>query len=46
MSGIGLNNLIIEATRRVDRKSYADVAINVKTTPSAKVSVNFSEISD
>ena len=44
MQGIGLNNLIVEATCRVERKSYAKVARNVKTTPSPKVSVNFSDI--
>ena len=44
MQGIGLNNSIVEATCRVKRKSYAEVARNVKTTPSPKVSVNFSDI--
>ena len=44
MQGIGLNNLIGEATCRVERKSYAEVARNDKTTPSPKVSVNFSDI--
>ena len=44
MQGIGLNNLIGEATCRVERKSYAEVARNDKTTPSSKVSVNFSDI--
>ena len=42
--GIGLNNSIGEATCRVERKSYAEVARNDKTTPSPKVSVNFSDI--
>ena len=41
MQGIGLNNSIGEATCRVERKSYAEVAGNDKTTPSPKVSVNF-----
>ena len=44
MQGIGLNNSIDEATCRVERKSYAEVAGNVKTTPSHKVSINFSDI--
>ena len=44
MQGIGLNNSIDEATCRVERKSYAEVARNDKTTPSPKVSVNFSDI--
>ena len=44
MQGIGLNNSIVEATCRVERKSYAEVARNVKTAPSPKVSVNFSDI--
>ena len=44
MQGIGLNNLIGEATCRVERKSYAEVARNDKTTTSPKVSVNFSDI--
>ena len=44
MQGIGLNNSIVEATCRVKRKSYAEVARNVKTTPSPKVSGNFSDI--
>ena len=44
MQGIGLNNSIGEATYRVERKSYAKVARNDKTTPSPKVSVNFSDI--
>ena len=44
MQGIGLNNSIGEATCRVERKSYAEVARNDKTTPSPKVSVNFSDI--
>ena len=44
MQGIGLNNSIDEATCRVERKSYAEVARNYKTTPSPKVSVNFSDI--
>ena len=44
MPGIGLNNSTVEATRSVERKSYAEVARNVKTTPSPKVSVNFSDI--
>ena len=30
MPGIGLNNSIVEATRRVGRKRYAEVARNVK----------------
>ena len=37
MQEIGLNNSIVEATCRVERKSYAEVARNVKTTPSPKV---------
>ena len=44
VQGIGLNNSIVEATCRVERKSYAEVARNDKTTPSPKVSVNFSDI--
>ena len=44
MQEIGLNNSIVEATCRVERKSYAEVARNVKTVPSPKVSVNFSDI--
>ena len=44
MQGIGLNNLIGEATCRVERKSYAEVARNDKTTPSPKVRLNFSDI--
>ena len=44
MYGIGLNNLIVEATPRVERKSYAEFARNVKTTPSPKTSVNFSDL--
>ena len=42
--GIGLNNLIVETTPRVERKSYAEFAKNVKTTPSPKTSVNFSDL--
>ena len=34
MSGIGLNNLIVETTRRMERKGYAEVARNAKATPS------------
>ena len=34
MSGIGLNNLIVEATRRMERKGYADVARMANATPS------------
>ena len=44
MQEIGLNNSIVEATCRVERKSYAEVARNVKTVHSPKVSVNFSDI--
>ena len=44
MQGIWLNNSIGEATCRVERKSYAEVARNDKTTPSPKVSVNVSDI--
>ena len=44
MQGIRLNNSIVEATYRAERKSYAEVARNVKTTASPKVSVNFSGI--
>ena len=44
MQGIGLNNSIDEATCRVERKSYAEVARNDETAPSPKVSVNFSDI--
>ena len=44
LQGIGLNNLIVEATCRVERKSYAEVARNVKTTPWPKVSVNCLDI--
>ena len=44
MPGIGLNNSTVEATRSVERKSNAEVVRNVKTTPSPKVSVNFSDI--
>ena len=44
MPGIGLNNWIVEATRLVERKSYAEAPRNVKTTPSPKIRVNFSDI--
>ena len=44
MQVIGLNNLIGEVTSRVERKNYVEVARNDKTTPSPKVSVNFSDI--
>ena len=44
MQGIGLSNSIGEATCRVERKSYAEVARNDKTTPSPKVSVNVPDI--
>ena len=44
MQVIGLNNSIVEATCRVERKTYAEVARNVKTTSSPKVSVKFSDI--
>ena len=44
MPRIGLNNSLVEATRRVERKSHAEVERNIKTTPSTKVSVNFSDI--
>ena len=44
MQGIRLNKSICEATCRAERKSYAEVARNDKTTPSPKVSVNFSDI--
>ena len=44
MSGIGLNNSIVEATRWMERKNYAEVARNVKTTALPKVSVHFSDI--
>ena len=37
MQGIGLNNSIGEATCRVERKSYAEVTRNDKTTPSQSV---------
>ena len=36
--------MIGEATYRVERKSYAEVTRNDKTTPSPKVSVNISDI--
>ena len=42
--GVRLNNSIVEGTCRVERKSYVVVARNDKTTPSPKVSVNFSDI--
>ena len=44
MSGIGLNNSIVEATRWMERKNYAEVARNVKTTALPNVSVHFSDI--
>ena len=44
VQGIGLNSSIVEATCRVERKIYAEVARNNKTAPSSKVSVNFSDI--
>ena len=44
MPGIGISNSIVEATSRVERKGHAEVARNVKTTPSPEVSVNFSDI--
>ena len=44
MSRIGLNNSIAEATRWMERKNYAEVARNVKTTALPKVSVDFSDI--
>ena len=44
MSGIGLNNSIVEATRWMERRYYAEVARNVKTTALPKVSVHFSDI--
>ena len=44
MPGTGLNNSILEATRRAEVKGNAEVARNVKTTHSPKISVNFSDI--
>ena len=41
MPETGLNNSIVETTSRVKKKSYVNVARNVKPTPSPKVSVNF-----
>ena len=44
MPGIRLNNSIVEATRRLERKSYDEVARNIKTTPLPKINVTFSDI--
>ena len=44
MPGIRLNNSIVEATRRLERKSYDEVARNVKTAPLPKINVTFSDI--